>query len=97
MLLLDQRGTGLSSPVTAQSLRSIGYARAQAEYLRHFRADNIVRDAEAIRRQLVGDRPWSILGQSYGGFCALRYLSAAPEGLEAALITGGIPSLTPGR
>ena len=94
VLLLDQRGTGLSSPVTAQSLRSIGDARAQAEYLRHFRADNIVRDAEAIRRQLIGDRPWSILGQSYGGFCAMRYLSAAPEGLKEALITGGIPSLT---
>ncbi len=94
VLLLDQRGTGLSSSVTAQSLRSIGDARAQAEYLRHFRSDNIVRDAEAIRRQLVGDRPWSILGQSYGGFCALRYLSASPEGLKEALITGGIPSLT---
>src|SRR5260221_5929498 len=94
VLLLDQRGTGLSSSVTAQSLRSIGDSRAQAEYLGHFRSDNIVRDAEAIRRQLVGDRPWSILGQSYGGFCALRYLSALPEGLKEALITGGIPSLT---
>jgi pimeloyl-ACP methyl ester carboxylesterase len=60
----------------------------------HFRADNIVRDAEAIRQQLSGDRPWSILGQSYGGFCALRYLSAAPQGLKEVLITGGIPSLT---
>src|SRR5258708_17047853 len=93
VLLLDQRGTGLSSSVTAQSLRSIGDARAQAEYLRHFRSDNIVRDAEAIRRQLVGDRPWSILGQSYGGFCALRYLSASPEGVEEGPIAGGIPAL----
>ena len=93
VLLLDQRGTGISTPVTAQSLRGLA-PEAQAAYLRHFRADNIVRDAEAIRRSLIGDRPWTILGQSYGGFCALRYLSAAPEGLEAALITGGIPSLT---
>ena len=93
VLLLDQRGTGLSTPVTAQALRGLA-PDAQAGYLRHFRADDIVRDAEAIRRQLIGDRPWTILGQSYGGFCALRYLSAAPEGLEAALITGGIPSLT---
>ncbi len=93
VLLLDQRGTGISTPVTAQGLRGLA-PEAQAAYLRFFRADNIVSDAEAIRRSLIGDKPWTILGQSYGGFCALRYLSAAPEGLEAALITGGIPSLT---
>jgi pimeloyl-ACP methyl ester carboxylesterase len=94
VLLLDQRGTGLSTPVTAQTLAPSGDARAQADYLMHFRADNIVRDAEAIRQQLSGERPWSILGQSYGGFCAMRYLSAAPQGLKEVLITGGIPSLT---
>src|SRR5690606_30984927 len=38
--------------------------------------------------------PWSVLGQSYGGFCAVHYLSAAPEGLREALITGGLPPLT---
>lgn len=93
VLLLDQRGTGISTPVTAQALRKLS-PEAQAAYLRHFRADNIVRDAEAIRKQMIGDRPWTILGQSYGGFCSMRYLSASPEGLEAVLITGGIPSLT---
>jgi pimeloyl-ACP methyl ester carboxylesterase len=94
LILLDQRGTGLSTPITAQTMRGLGSAEAQAEYLKHFRTDNIVRDAEAIRKQLIGERPWSILGQSYGGFCAMRYLSAAPEGLREVLITGGIPSLT---
>ena len=93
VLLLDQRGTGLSSPVTSQSLAGLA-PEAQADYLTHFRADDIVRDAELIRRRMIGERPWTILGQSYGGFCAMRYLSASPEGLEAALITGGIPSLT---
>ena len=94
LVLLDQRGTGLSTPITAQSMRGFASAQAQADYLKQFRTDNIVRDAEAIRRQLIGDQPWSILGQSYGGFCAMRYLSAAPEGLKEVLITGGIPSLT---
>lgn len=94
VLLLDQRGTGRSTPVTAQTLSGVGDAQAQADYLMHFRADNIVRDAEAIRQQLIGDQPWSILGQSYGGFCAMRYLSASPEGLKHVLMTGGIPSLT---
>jgi pimeloyl-ACP methyl ester carboxylesterase len=93
VLLLDQRGTGLSTAVTAQSLSRLS-PKEQAEYLRHFRTDNIVRDAETIRRALIGERKWTILGQSYGGFCSLRYLSASPEGLEASLITGGIPSLT---
>jgi pimeloyl-ACP methyl ester carboxylesterase len=94
VLLLDQRGTGLSTPLTAQSLRAMPGAEAQAEYIMHFRADNIVRDAEAIRRQLIGDTPWSTLGQSYGGFCTLAYLSQAPEGLRESFITGGVPSLT---
>lgn len=95
VLLLDQRGTGRSTPVTAQSLARIGDAAAQADYLRHFRADAIVQDAETIRRQLLGDAgKWSVLGQSYGGFCVVHYLSAAPEGLREALITGGLPSLT---
>lgn len=94
VLLLDQRGTGRSSPITAQTLAGLADARAQADYLMHFRADNIVRDAETIRQQLVGSGQWSILGQSYGGFCAMRYLSAAPEALKEVLITGGIPSLT---
>ena len=93
VLLLDQRGTGLSTPVSAQALRNLS-PQEQAAYLKHFRADNIVRDAEAIRRQMIGDRRWTILGQSYGGFCSMRYLSASPEGLDAVLITGGIPSLT---
>ena len=49
VLLLDQRGTGRSSPVTAQSLATLGSPEAQAEYLAHFRADSIVRDCEAVR------------------------------------------------
>ena len=93
VLLLDQRGTGLSTPVNAASLAGLS-ASEQATYLSFFRADNIVRDAEFIRKALSPDAPWSILGQSFGGFCVLEYLSLAPEGLKEALITAGIPSLT---
>lgn len=59
----------------------------------HFRADSIVRDCEFIRREVTGGAPWTILGQSFGGFCAVRYLSSAPEGLETAIVTGGLPTL----
>ncbi|KJY44483.1 alpha/beta fold hydrolase [Streptomyces sp. R33] len=94
VLLLDQRGTGRSTPVNRQTLPLRGTPAQQAEYLAHFRADSIVRDAEAIRPGLTGGAPWTVLGQSFGGFCTTHYLSTAPEGLTAALITGGLPSLT---
>jgi pimeloyl-ACP methyl ester carboxylesterase len=94
LLLLDQRGTGLSSPITAQTMQRFATPEMQADYIQHFRADNIVRDAEAIRKTLIGEKQWSILGQSFGGFCAMNYLSSAPEGLKEVFITGGIPSLT---
>jgi pimeloyl-ACP methyl ester carboxylesterase len=91
VLMLDQRGTGRSTPVGA--LADLA-PEQQAEYLAHFRADSIVRDAERIRRELGVER-WSVLGQSFGGMCAITYLSIAPEGLREALITGGIPVLGP--
>lgn len=93
VLLLDQRGTGRSTPATRQTLPRRGDARRQAEYLTAFRAESIVRDAEIIRRRLTGGAPWSVLGQSFGGFCAVHYLSAAPEGLAEVFITGGVPTL----
>ena len=93
LLLLDQRGTGRSTPVSAQTLEPLGSPQAQADYLKHFRADSIVRDAEAIRRELTEGEPWALLGQSYGGFCATTYLSIAPEGVREAYVTGGLPPL----
>ena len=93
VLLLDQRGTGRSTTVNRQTLPARGDAAQQADYLAHFRAVEIVRDAEVIRGRLAGDEPWTVLGQSFGGFCAVTYLSLAPEGLRRALICGGLPSL----
>ncbi len=94
VLLLDQRGTGRSHPVTLESLARFPNPQAAADYLKLFRADSIVRDAEWIRREFVGkDATWSVLGQSFGGFCVTHYLSAAPEGLREAIITGGLPPI----
>lgn len=87
VLLLDQRGTGRSTPVGPEIPGDT--PEAQAEYLTHFRADSIVRDAEAIRKELGVER-WSVLGQSFGGFTSMTYLSNAPEGLAEAYITGGL-------
>ncbi|MCX5063991.1 alpha/beta hydrolase [Streptomyces sp. NBC_00201] len=93
VLLLDQRGTGHSTPANRQTLPLRGGPAQQADYLAHFRADAIVRDCEAIRPQVTGGAPWTALGQSFGGFCTVNYLSSAPEGLTAAVIAGGLPSL----
>jgi pimeloyl-ACP methyl ester carboxylesterase len=91
VLMLDQRGTGRSTPVSAAALADRAPAE-QATYLEHFRADAIVGDAEAFRMHL-GSGPWSVLGQSFGGFATLAYLSQAPEGLREAMFTGGLPPI----
>ncbi|MFB9377069.1 alpha/beta fold hydrolase [Kineococcus gynurae] len=94
VVLLDQRGTGLSSPQDAQSLAGLTPVE-QADRLSRFRADAIVADAEALREALGIDR-WSLLGQSYGGFCAVTYLSRSPGSLREVFITAGLPGLTNG-
>jgi pimeloyl-ACP methyl ester carboxylesterase len=94
VVLLDQRGTGRSTPASRHTVARFGTAQAQARYLAQFRADSIVRDAELVRRELTGGQTWSVLGQSFGGFCTVSYLSIAPEGLTEAFITGGLPGLS---
>ncbi|WP_213864906.1 alpha/beta fold hydrolase [Vibrio crassostreae] len=91
VLLLDQRGTGNSTVISPETLAHLS-PEQQAEYLSHFRADNIVRDAEAIREQF-GVKQWSTIGQSFGGFCTLSYLSLFPQSLQRCYVTGGIPSI----
>ncbi|KAJ7072746.1 alpha/beta-hydrolase [Mycena amicta] len=102
-LWLDQRGTGLSTPLAADTLPArLVTDQDKADYFKHFRADNIVRDAEEIRRILLGhkadpdERKWSLMGQSFGGFCAITYLSFFPEGLKEVFLTGGLAPLDVG-
>ncbi|MFI6831871.1 alpha/beta fold hydrolase [Kribbella sp. NPDC050241] len=95
VVLLDQRGTGRSTPIDAVSIQRRGTPAEQAEFLTRFRADSIVRDAEAVRTKIYGGRRWATLGQSFGGFITLTYLSFAPDGLAACYVTGGIPGVPP--
>ncbi|KAF4123559.1 alpha/beta hydrolase fold [Geosmithia morbida] len=97
VLLLDHRGTGLSTPVSAESLDRIASdnVSAQADYLKLMRQDNTVRDLESVRLCLTAGwsesrARWSIFGQSYGGFVSMSYLSMHPEGLEEVFLTGGL-------
>lgn len=88
VIMLDQRGTGRSTPYGGPAADPA----ADAEYLSHFRADAIVRDAERLREHL-GARRWSLLGQSFGGYCSLHYLSTAPDSLREVFFTGGLPPI----
>lgn len=94
VILLDQRGTGRSGAITAATIGRFPDARTAASYLACFRADAIVADAEDLRTRIFGGRRWSTLGQSYGGFLTLTYLSRHPEAIEAAYVTGGLPGIT---
>jgi len=94
VLLMDQRGTGRSTPVTDRTPAGFTDAAGLADYLALFRADAIVRDAEVLRASVAGGARWTTLGQSYGGFVTFTYLSLAPAGLDRCLVTGGIPGLT---
>ncbi|KAH6910279.1 alpha/beta-hydrolase [Coprinopsis sp. MPI-PUGE-AT-0042] len=103
ILWVDQRGTGLSTPLTSDTLpETVKNDEQIAKYLKHFRADSIVKDCESIRKILLGNKPnpedqkWSLIGQSFGGFCCLTYLSFHPESLKQVFLTGGLAPLVDG-
>jgi len=94
VLLLDQRGMGRSTPVGPADAIAAS-PQALADRLALHRADAIVRDAECFREALGVER-WSVLGQSFGGFCVVTYLSTFPGSLREAFLTGGLPPLDRG-
>jgi hypothetical protein len=136
VVLMDQRGTGRSTPINKQRLQKLfpdlfcldhvasddgspamQLKRAKfekdlsdaTEYMASFRSDSIVRDAEWIKdtiigltsgnRGSVGPQPWgAALGQSFGGFCIMTYLSSITCPPKICLFTGGMaPMNTPVR
>lgn len=100
VILPDQRGCGRSSRVSGRGAAALGEraeaagadpARALADLLKRLLAPSIVRDLEYLRLTRFEGRRWTTLGQSYGGFLTLAYLSLFPEGVCASLVCGGIP------
>lgn len=90
VVMLDQRGTGKSTPVSDDILEK--GTDAVVERLTHMRADSIVRDAEAMREHL-GAETWCTLGQSFGGFTTLAYLSTDAASLDRVYFTGGLSAV----
>ena len=100
VVLPDQRGCGRSGRVDRHVIGRIGEAaaaagtdpaRAQADYLKRFLAASIVDDFEYLRLTEFGGARWTTLGQSYGGFLTLTYLSFYGAGVAASFTCGGIP------
>lgn len=94
VILPDQRGTGRSTPLRGSDFAEMS-AEEGARRLSLHRADSIVRDLEAVREAHFAGQQWWTLGQSYGGFLTLQYLSHFPESVVASAIAGGLPSLFP--
>lgn len=94
VILPDQRGTGRSTPLSGEDFATLD-SKTGAKLLAAHRADSIVKDFEALRKTHFASKQWWTLGQSYGGFLTLQYLSHFQQALIACAITGGIPALVP--
>ncbi|KAH6842220.1 Alpha/Beta hydrolase protein, partial [Chaetomium sp. MPI-CAGE-AT-0009] len=96
VLYLDYRGTGRSDPVTAPDLAAFSPEEA-ARRLMFYRQDSIVADLEAVRLRLgmvcQEDVKFAVVGQSFGGWIAMTYLSFLPESLAGVWLTGGMPPI----
>jgi pimeloyl-ACP methyl ester carboxylesterase len=78
-IYIDQRGTGCSDPVP-QAADFESNRRAS-----FYSTDHIVRDAEALRISLVGEKTrWKVVGQSWGGQIANRYVMDFPKSIISA-------------
>lgn len=78
-VFIDQRGNGCSDPYPQGSSPEV------IETLSHYGSREIVADAEAVRKKLLGSsRVWRAFGQSYGAYIVHRYLMDAPQGLHSA-------------
>ncbi|WP_233856094.1 alpha/beta fold hydrolase [Paraburkholderia sp. HD33-4] len=72
VVLIDQRGTGASTPHCS---------------VRHNRTDYLIADLEAIRARL-GFARWGVLGGSWGAALALAYAGQFPQSVTGVVLRG---------
>ncbi|MCX4163456.1 MULTISPECIES: alpha/beta fold hydrolase [Paraburkholderia] len=72
VVLIDQRGTGASTPHGS---------------IRHNRTDHLIDDLEAIRMRLGFER-WGVLGGSWGAALALAYAGQHPQAVLGVVLRG---------
>ena len=86
IIYMDQRGVGCSDkPRDITDLESA----VEASY---YGGEQIVHDAEAIRKMFFGtNSQWILFGQSFGGWLAGRYITMFPESLKSVHTVSGTP------
>ncbi|EDM28855.1 putative prolyl aminopeptidase [Lentisphaera araneosa HTCC2155] len=78
ILIIHQRGTGLSSP-----LPKIQHDSDILRY-KNYLSRAIVQDAEIIRKKIFDHQAWVVTGQSFGSLIIQRYITMYPNSLYSA-------------
>jgi pimeloyl-ACP methyl ester carboxylesterase len=81
-VFIDQRGTGCSDFYPQGSSDEV------LERLMYYGSRGIVADAEAVRKKILGNKPWIIFGQSYGAHIVHKYVTLYPSSIKAAFAHG---------
>lgn len=80
----DQRGNGESSP--------LGWDILSRHDIKHYGTENICRDIEELRKQVIKKEKIAVLGESYGGMVALTYAIMYPDRVSKLIIHDSSPS-----
>lgn len=107
IVLVDQRGTGASNPLTCRALDALEgslepmFPPAAVEQCRaevsgranpmFYGTRDAVEDLDAVRAALGHERI-DLVALSYGSTMALRYIAAYPQRVRAAILMGAAPS-----
>ncbi|NIW23324.1 MAG: alpha/beta fold hydrolase, partial [Gammaproteobacteria bacterium] len=109
IVLIDQRGTGNSAPLTCPQISAATVELADPEALpalmsaclaelngdpRLYTTSVAVRDLERVREAL-GVEQWNLYGISYGTRVAQHYLRRYPERTRALILDGVVPNEAP--
>lgn len=109
IVLIDQRGTGQSAPLTCPQISAATVELAEPDTLpalmeaclteldgdpRLYTTSIAVRDLERVREALAVEQ-WSLYGVSYGTRVAQHYLRRYPERTRALILDGVVPNEAP--
>jgi len=105
LILIDQRGTGLSNPLQCEKEDANPYADIQADFkladidhcvdsydvdLSQYGTTSAINDFEAVR-QALGYEQINLYGISYGSRAAMVYMREKPEALRSVILDGVVP------
>jgi len=105
LVLIDQRGTGLSNPLLCENENADPYRDVQADFkltdidrcvadydadLSQYGTTSAIKDFEAVR-QALGYQQINLYGISYGSRAAMVYMREAPHALRSVILDGVVP------